>query len=143
MKSDTHKQLQEIVRDYYRKKGWIAIIEHYVEGKKIDVLAQDIKSKYTIANEIQLSPKHFIENVLLDSKTGCDEISIISNDKTILEQMKKASKTLDASLLQNIKFHLIEEFIPHQLTTENNNNIRNKAELNPELNAEQNQQERR
>jgi hypothetical protein len=114
MKSEIHKKLQERVRNYYREKGYVAVIEHCVKGKKIDVLAQHIKSKRTIANEIQLSSKHFLENIMLDFKIGCDEVKIITTDKRVLNQIKeRASKKLDKSLLKRTKFQLIEEFVPH------------------------------
>ncbi len=122
MKSDTHKNLQEIIGDHYRTKGWIAITEQCINGKKIDVLAQDIKTKRIIANEVQLASKHFIENILLDFKAGCNEVRIISANKTVLEEMKqKASKKLDKNLLGKIKFQLIEEFIPY---SNNRNNTK-------------------
>ena len=112
MKSDSHKKLQKIVRDYYRQQGWIAIIEAFVRGKKIDVLSQNVKTKYTIANEIQLSPQHFLENIHLDVRAGCDEVKIICIDKTVLEKIrKKTFQALDEKLLEKIKFQLIEEFI--------------------------------
>ena len=124
MKSDLHKNLQESLSEYYRKKGYIAVVEHYAVGKKIDVLAQDIKTKYTIANEIHLTAKHFLENILLDFRAGCNEVRIIAVDKKILEEIKeKTNKELDKNLLKNVKFHLVEEFIPH---TDNKNNINNK-----------------
>ena len=130
MKSDSHKKLQEIVRDYYRQKGWIAIIEGFVRGKKIDVLSQNIKTKYTIANEIQLSAQHFLENIRLDfNKAGCDEVKIICADKTVLEKIrKKTSQELNKELLERTKFQLIEEFIPSEITirAEENPNERGK-----------------
>lgn len=136
MKSDKHKEAQEIVRDYYRQKGWIAIVEAFVRNKKIDVLSQDISTKHTIANEIQLSAKHFIENIQLDFEAGCNEVSIICIDKKILEKIKKKTlQELNQEFLGKIKFQLIEEFIPLQTNIKNN---RNKAELNPETNPEQN-----
>ncbi len=117
MKSNSHKRLQEIVRDYYRQKGWIAIIEAFVNGKKIDVLSQNIKTKYTIANEIQLSPQHFLENIQLDFKAGCSEVKIICADKTVLEKIrKKTSQELNKELFGKTKFQLIEEFIPSEIT---------------------------
>lgn len=116
MKSDSHKRLQERVRDYYRQQGWIALIEEFVSGKKIDVLSQNVKTKYTIANEIQLSPQHFLENIRLDFRAGCDEVKIICIDKTVLERIrKKTFQELDEELLKKIKFQLIEEFIPLKL----------------------------
>ncbi len=113
MKSDSHKKLQEIVRDFYRQQGQIAIIEAFVRGKKIDILSQNIKTKYTIANEIQLSPQHFLENIRLDFRVGCDEVKIICADKTVLEKIrKKTFQELNKELLGKTKFQLIEEFIP-------------------------------
>ena len=117
MKSDSHKKLQEIVRDYYRQQGQIALIEEFVRGKKIDVLSQNVKNKYTIANEIQLSPQHFLENIRLDFRAGCDEVKIICADKTVLEKIrKKTSQELGKELLEKIKFQLIEEFISPKTT---------------------------
>lgn len=117
MRSNSHKRLQETVRDYYRHQGWIAIIEEFVRGKKIDVLSQNVKTKYTIANEIQLSPQHFLENIRLDFRAGCDEVKIICIDKTVLERIrKKTVQELNKELLKKIKFQLIEEFILPEIT---------------------------
>lgn len=136
MKSNTHKESQEIVKTFYRKKGWIAITEHFIRGKKIDILSQEVKTKYTIANEIQLTPKHTLENIDLDFRAGCDEVIIISIDQKVLEQIKKKTfQELSEELLKKIKFQLINEFIP----LKNNNKIKqNKAEFNTEFNVEQN-----
>ena len=120
MKSSSHKNLQEAIKNYHREKGHIAIIEHYIMGKKIDVLVQDIKTKHTIAYEIQLTYKHFRENILLDFKTGCDEVRIICIDNTTLEQIKRrASSVIDKTLLDKTRFQHIGDFIPH-LNNRNN-----------------------
>jgi hypothetical protein len=134
MRSDAHNESEEIVEDYFKARGWIAIKEHCVNGKNIDVLAQNIKTKYTIANEIQLTAKHYKENILLDLKAGCDEVRIISINKRISKQIeKKAHKELDRNLLKKVSFQVIDEFIPHL----NNNKTLNKAEINAELKTEQ------
>lgn len=114
MKSINHKEAQKTVRDYYLSLGCIAIIEHYINGKKIDVLVQDIRTKHTLANEIQLTSKHFLENIQLDFKAGCNEVTIICVDYSILEEIKRKAKTsLDKNLLNKTRFQHIEEFIPH------------------------------
>lgn len=136
MRSDIHNELQDSVEDFYKKKGWIAIKEHCINGKKVDVLAQDIKTKYTIANEIQLSPKHALENILLDFRAGCNEVRIISISKAVSRHIEaKVSRELDKGLLKKTKFYVGEEFIPH---LDNNKIQQNKAEFNAENNPEGN-----
>ncbi len=113
MRSDTHNELQDMVKAYYQAKGWIAIKEHYVKGKKIDVLAQNKRTKYTISNEVQLTPKHYMENVLLDLKAGCDEVHIISINKKVSDQIKKkAYKELNINLLKKVRFYVPDYFLP-------------------------------
>lgn len=122
MKSNDHKEAQKTIRNYYISIGWIAIIEHYIKGKKIDVLAQNIKTKRTIANEIQLTSKHFLENIQLDFKAGCEEVAIICIDNSTLEEIKRKAQTnLDKNLLGKLRIKHIEEFIPH---LNNNNNTK-------------------
>jgi len=122
MKSNDHKEAQKTIMDYYLSIGWIAIIEHYIKGKKIDVLAQNIKTKHTIANEIQLASRHFLENIQLDFNVGCDEVAIICIDDSTLEEIKrKAQASLDKNLFGKTRFQHIEEFIPH---SRNNNNAK-------------------
>ncbi|MCX5698674.1 MAG: hypothetical protein NTX01_03125 [Candidatus Omnitrophica bacterium] len=122
MKSNNHKEAQKTIQDYYISIGWIAIIEHYIRGKKIDVLAQNIKTKRTIANEIQLTSRHFLENIQLDIKAGCDEVITICLDNSTLEEIKRKAQTgLDKNLLGKTRFQHIEEFIPH---SRNNNNTK-------------------
>ncbi len=121
MKSDTHKNLQTTIRDYHKKRGCIAILEYYASGKKIDVLVQNIKTKYTIAYEIQLTYKHFSENILLDFKAGCDEVRIICIDNKVLEQMRqRASSEVSEHLLRKTRFLHINDFIPHLKNKDNN-----------------------
>ena len=140
MKSDTHKKLQEIVKGYYAEKGWIAIIEQCIKGKKIDVLVQEIKSKHTIANEIQLSPKHSLENIQLDLKVGCDEVRIIAENNAVLVKIKEEIlRRLEKELFEKVKFQIIEEFIP----SKKQQNKKNKAEFNMEDNTEDNMEKNR
>ena len=114
MKSARHKELQEIINGYYRKAGWISAKEHCVKGKKIDVLAQNIKTKYIIANEVELTPRHCLENIKLDIKAGCNEVVIICENSDTLEAIKqKAQINLDKNILVKVKFRHIKEFIPH------------------------------
>lgn len=119
MKSADHKDSQKTVRDYFRRIGWIAITEYCVNGKKVDVLAQNIETKKTIAFEIQLTSKHFLENIKLDLKAGCNEVVIVCLDVSTLEEIRKKSQTsLDKNLLGKIRFQHIEEFIPHSRSKE-------------------------
>lgn len=120
MKSIKHRQLQEIVKNYYKDLGWFAVAEHSVNGKRIDVLAQNIKTKYTIANEIELSPRHCLENIRRDFKVGCNEVIIICENKTTLEEIKQKTKThLDGYLLNKVRFLFINELIPHMYIRDN------------------------
>lgn len=113
MRSDLHNELQDIIKERYQAKGWIAIKEHFVNDKKIDVLAQNKKTKYTIANEVQLGTKHYKENILLDFRAGCDEVWTISVNKKVSDRIKKkAVQELDKTLLGKTRFLTIKEFIP-------------------------------
>ena len=139
MRSETHNLLQDSVKKYYMEMGMIAIKEHCVKGKKIDVLVQDIKTKFTIANEIQMGFKHAIENILLDLEVGCDEVRIISVSKRVSEHIKeRALKELGEDLLKKVKFHVADELFPHLKIKEIK---KNKAEFNPEIYPEENNQE--
>ena len=114
MKSIKHRQLQELVKNYYKELGWFATEEHSVNGKRKDVLAQNIKTKYAVANEIELSPRHCLENIRRDFKVGCNEVIIICENKTTLKEIKKKTKIyLDEYLLSKVRFRLINELIPH------------------------------
>jgi hypothetical protein len=136
MKSARHKELQEIVNGYYRKAGWISAIEHCVKGKKIDVLAQNIKTKYIIANEIELTSRHCIENIRLDLRAGCNEVAVICENRETLEVIRQKAKThLEKSVLYKVSFRLITEFIPHT-HIRNNNKQKNMGEFNTETNTE-------
>jgi hypothetical protein len=113
VKSSKHKESQKNVRDDYRRIGWFAAIEYFLYGKKIDVLAQNIKSKYIIANEIELSPRHCLANIKADLKVGCNEVVVICQDRPMLEIIRqKAKANLNQSTLEKVKFRTIKEFIP-------------------------------
>lgn len=113
MRSDAHNHMQDIIRNRYMEMSWIAIKEHCVKGKKIDVLAQNRATRYTIANEVQLTTKHYKENILKDFWVGCDEVRIISISKKVSDRIeKKAHEELSEALLSKVKFLTIEDFIP-------------------------------
>ena len=138
MKSVRHKILQKLVSNYYMRIGWLATIEHHLKGKKIDVLAQDIKTKFIIANEIELTPRHCLENITMDLKAGCNGVAIICEKPSVLEAIKKKTKTrLDRSVLNKVRFQLITEFIP-LLKGGINSPSRNMREFNTENNVENN-----
>ena len=138
MKSARHKTSQKIVNRCYKRRGWLSTIEHYIKGKKIDVLAQNIKTKYIIANEIELTPRHCLENIKIDLGVGCNEVVIICEDPTVLEAIRrKARKSLVKNILSKVSFRLIDEFIPH-LNSGINSRSRNMREFNTETNAENN-----
>ena len=138
MKSSKHKTAQRIVSSHYRKSGCISTVEHYIKGKKIDVLAQNIKTKYIIANEIELTPRHCLENIKIDLGVGCNEVVIICEDPAVLEAIRrKARKSLVKNILSKVSFRLIDEFIPH-LNSGINSSSRNMREFNTETNAENN-----
>lgn len=117
MKSDAHKRAQEIIRDYYLSKtGWVIFTEHFVNGKKrVDVLAQEIKTKRTIGLEIQTSFKHTLENIRLDlGVCGCHEVVIVCLDIATLKEVRRRTMAgLDKNLIGKVKFHLLEQYIPH------------------------------
>ena len=114
MRSDAHNELQDDIKDYFQSIGWIAIKEHCINGKKVDVLAQNIKTRYTIANEVQMTVKHALENIIRDLKVGCDEVRIISINQKISDRIeRKALRELNKSLLKKVNFQIKEYFIPH------------------------------
>ncbi len=114
MRSDKHNKIQDSIKKYYADMGWIAIKEHFIKGKKIDVLAQNISTKYTVANEVQLSLKHSLENIVLDLKVGCDEVKIISTNIELSKKIEnKIRSQLSKSILEKVNFHIADEFIPY------------------------------
>jgi len=138
MKSARHKKSQKIVNKCYKRRGWLSTIEHYLKGKKIDVLAQNIKTKYIIANEIELTPRHCLENIKMDLKVGCNEVVIICENSAVLEAVKKKARTnLDNDIFNMVSFKLINEFIPtlHGGIKQNSRYMR---EFNTEINLESN-----
>jgi hypothetical protein len=88
--------------------------EYDVKGKQIDVLAQDIKTKYIIANEVELSARHCLENIKRDLKVGCNEVVIICEDGTTLETIKQKTRlNLDKNMLCKVRYRIIRDFVPH------------------------------
>jgi hypothetical protein len=135
MRSKTHSDLQDTVLDHFQAIGWIAIKEHSVRGKKVDVLVQNRALKYTIAIEVQLTPKHYKENILSDLSLGCNEVWIVSISKKVSDRIEiKASEELDKELFRKVRFLTKEDLIPH---LKQQQIIQNKAEFNAELNLSQ------
>jgi hypothetical protein len=120
VRSDAHNELQDVIKDHFQAMGWIAIKEHCIDGKKIDVLVQNIKTRYTIANEVQLTVKHALENIIRDLNVGCDEVRIISINQKISNRIeRRAHRELNKNQLQKVRFQVKEDFIPQ---TNNNKN---------------------
>jgi len=120
VRSDAHNELQDVIKDHFQAIGWIAIKEHCIDGKKIDVLAQNIKTRHTIANEVQLTVKHALENIIRDLNVGCDEVRIISINQKVSDRIaRRAHRELDKELLKKVLFQVKEDFIPQ---TNNNKN---------------------
>lgn len=104
-----HQAIQRLLADYFRRQGMVAIIEAFI-GKNVDIMVSD--NDKTIAVEIQLSSKHYFQ-ITKDYELGCDEVWIICESKTILKNIqKKVKKTLNGTLFNKTKFHLVEDFIP-------------------------------
>ena len=113
MKSAKHRAFQRLVSSYFKRLGWFATIEHWLKGKKIDVLAQDMKTKFIIANEIELTPRHCLTNIERDLEVGCNGVAIICAKASVLEAVKrKAKANLSRDILNKVRFQLITEFIP-------------------------------
>ncbi len=120
MRSDAHNELQDAIKGHFQARGWIAIKEHCIDGKKIDVLVQNMKTRYTIANEVQLTVKHALENIIRDLKVGCDEVRIISINQKISDRIeRRVHRELNRNQLQKVRFQVKEDFIPQ---TNNNKN---------------------
>jgi len=113
MLSEEHNLVQDFIKEQFQARGWIAIKEHYIRGKKVDVLAQNKVTRFTVACEVQCTTKHYKENILLDFRAGCDEVWIISIFQKLSGHIeKKAHKELDASTLRKVRFLSVNEFIP-------------------------------
>ena len=117
MRSDAHNALQDWLIELYRARGLIAIKEYYMNGKKIDVLSQDILSRHTVANEIEFSPKHAVENIVRDLQAGCDQVRVFAVNTSVLTQIQnKAMRVLDNETLSKVAFYLIDDFFPIKTT---------------------------
>ena len=116
MRSDIHNRLQDQLIIYYRSLGHIAMKEYFINGKKIDVLNWDGSNKLIIGNEIELSPKHGVDNIIRDLQAGCDEVRVFALNPTVLTQIKNnALRALDSETLSKVDFYLIKDFF--QLNT--------------------------
>jgi hypothetical protein len=117
MKSAKHRTFQRLVSSYFKRIGWLATIEHCLNGKKIDVLAQNMETKFIIANEIELTPRHCLTNIERDLEVGCNGVAIICPKLSVLEAIKRKAKTsLSRDILNKVRFQLITEFIPSSNT---------------------------
>ncbi len=114
MKSSTHNRDQDSIIEHARTEDWIAIKEHYLNGKKIDVLLQNKRTRHTIAAEVQVTYNHGVENIILDLMAGCDEVWIISTNKKVSDRIeRRAHRELDINILGKARFLVINEFIPN------------------------------
>lgn len=126
-----HRKYQSLIREYFVDLGKIALVEAYINGKNIDVFVQDIKTKKSIAVEIQLnkSPKLAFENIKKDFKAGCDEILLIFKKLADLRAVKKSIfKEIGKETIKKIKFRLIDDFTSDFIPKGYENNTYKKLE---------------
>lgn len=114
MRGKAHNDIQDSIKEQSQAEDWIAIKEHFVKGKKIDVLLQNMCTRKTIAAEVQMTYRHALENVVLDLGVGCDEVWIISINKKVSDRIERRAGTeLNSSVLEKVSFLTTEEFIPN------------------------------
>ena len=107
-----HQEAQNIIRDYYKRLGKIAIIEGFLGGKHIDILVYDQSTGKTTAVEYQTGLANALRNIFVDSQL-CHEVVIVSSEQTVIDSIKiKAGKTFDRGQLRKLRFRLLKEFIP-------------------------------
>ena len=114
MRSKVHNDIQDSIKEQSQTEGWIAIKEHFVKGKKIDVLLQNIRTRQTIAAEVQMTYRHALENIVFDLGVGCGEVWIISKNKKVSDRIERRAGTeLNLSILEKVRFLVMEDFIPN------------------------------
>ncbi len=114
MRSEIHNDIQDSIKAQAQVADWIAIKEHYIKGKKIDVLLQSKRTRHTIAAEVQLTERHAVENIILDLSVGCDKVWIISINKKISNRIeRRASRKLNMFVLEKVRFLVLDDFIPN------------------------------
>ena len=109
-----HREAQTSIKDYYKRMGKIAIIEGFLQGKHIDILVYDLQTKKRIAIEYQTGKANALRNIFIDSQL-CHEVIIVSSKQHVLNRIKaEAEKTFSSEQCNRLKFHLLDDFVPHK-----------------------------
>ena len=113
MRGKAHNNIQDSIKEHSQAAGWIAIKEHFVNGKKIDVLLQNLQTRMTIAIEVQTTERHALINIVSDLGVGCNEVWNISINKKVSDRIEgRAGKELNSNILEKVRFLVMEDFIP-------------------------------
>lgn len=104
-----HKYWQHIVKDYYRKQGFYAVIERYFDGKNVDVGLEKDGQKQAV--EVDLDGKNLLENVQKDLAT-CDKVIVRVKSEDAKEGYeKKLRAAFDEEVMKKVSFEVLRTFI--------------------------------
>ena len=107
-----HTRAQELIQNYFRKAGMVAVSEGYV-GKHVDVLAYNPSTREIIAIEYQRTGANVLRNILTDFQAGCHKVIVVTSSPVVLQRIQwMAVRALDAKLYAKLEFQLLSDFVP-------------------------------
>ena len=110
--STEHIILQHLIAQAMKDTGKNVLIEHYINGKSVDIA--EIGEKKSIAYEIELSPSHphVIDNIRKDFDAGFSKIVVITQNKAGMEEARKqVILEIDFEKLSKVEFKLPKDFL--------------------------------
>jgi len=109
--SPTHVVLQNLIARKMKEQGRIALVEHTVNGKAVDIA--EFQGSRTIAYEIETEAnEHVAENVKRDLEAGFDTVVVISQSTALQNEIRdKAYQGVDWTAMTKVEFKLVREFL--------------------------------
>lgn len=101
-----HAIYEDIVAEAYALSGYAVFTEHSVGNRRYDVYA--VANEKTIGIEIELTTENLKEKM---QNSDVNELVFVFKDKQTLERMRATVSPNESSLLQNVRFRLIDEYM--------------------------------
>ena len=102
-----HRFWQEKIAEHYREKGYEVKIEHEIDGKSIDVYAENEKK---IGAEVAMSAKGEVENIKKDLKLNLDHLIVACKDERVMSDIgMKAKDTIGREKVKEVKFKVVRD----------------------------------
>jgi len=104
-----HRFWQHTIAEHFEEKGYDAKIEHEIDGKSIDVYAEN---EERIGIEVAMSAKGEVENIKQNLKLGLDQNIVTCKYESIMSELGvKMRKKMGEEKIKQVKFQVTSDLL--------------------------------